>query len=105
CHRIIKSMTLKDTPTKEIKTAFLIGDCEGLDLNQATHLPTVSFVLDLLRKYSDFLALTVGHAVGINVNVVATLAFESLRPTLGGFFDNIELHGPNPAKWKTVLQK
>ncbi|CAG7718796.1 unnamed protein product, partial [Allacma fusca] len=80
----------KDTPGKEIRTAFFVGDCEGLDLNQATHIPTVSFVLNLLQQYSDFLALMVGQTIAFNVNYVATLAFESLRPVLGGVFDRIE---------------
>ncbi|CAG7830304.1 unnamed protein product [Allacma fusca] len=42
-HRIYRSMWDKDAPGKEIRTAFFIGDCEGLDLNQATHIPTVSY--------------------------------------------------------------
>ncbi|CAG7716837.1 unnamed protein product [Allacma fusca] len=104
-HRIIKSMMLKDTPTKEIRKVFFIGDCEGLDLNQATHLPTVSYALNIIRKYTDFVSLITGHVVGINVNYVATLAFESLHPALGNAFESIELHGSDKAKWKTVLQK
>ncbi|CAG7723607.1 unnamed protein product, partial [Allacma fusca] len=81
--RIVKSMQVKDTVDQEIRTAFFIGDCDGLDLNQSTHVPTVTYVLNLLQTHSDFLTLMVGHVIALNVNYVASLAFQSLRTTLG----------------------
>ncbi|CAG7724624.1 unnamed protein product [Allacma fusca] len=104
-HRIYRSLYAKDQAGKEVRTGFFVGDCEGLDLNQATHLPTVTYALETLRKYNDFLPLLVGHVVAFNVNYIATLAFESLRPLLGGVFDKIELYGPDKARYQAALKK
>ncbi|CAG7819718.1 unnamed protein product [Allacma fusca] len=103
--RLFESMIVKDSPTKEIRNVFVIGDWEGLDITQSTHLPTVRFAMHLLRTYREFLALGIGYAIGLNVNYVTTLMFESIRPILGGLFEKIELYGTNPAKWKIALQK
>ncbi|CAG7817725.1 unnamed protein product, partial [Allacma fusca] len=38
-HRVFKSMLDKDTPEREIRGAFIIGDCDGLEIIQTMHLP------------------------------------------------------------------
>ncbi|CAG7817726.1 unnamed protein product [Allacma fusca] len=104
-HRVIGSMLTKDTPENEIRGIFLIGDCEGLDLFQIAHLPTLSFVLNLMRTYSDFVGILLGRAVFINMNFATTALFNSFRPILGGVFSRMELYGTNKAKWKGALHK
>jgi hypothetical protein len=105
CFRMLESMIVKDTPTREVRNIFGIADWEGFDITQGTHAGTVRYVLHMLQTYSDFLGLGLGHAVIINANYLTTVGFESIKPVLGGAFDRLEILGTNKAKWQKVLKK
>jgi hypothetical protein len=104
-HRAMKSMIAKDTPEKEVRNVILIGDCEGLDLTQSTHIATVSYLLTLLRRYNDFISQILERGIFFNMNYVATVLFDSFRPILGGVFSKFELYSANEAKWKDAMMK
>ncbi|CAG7717076.1 unnamed protein product [Allacma fusca] len=75
---MLKSMQVKDTDKKEVRRVFLLGDWEGLDIKQVTHLP---------------------------MSYAAEVGLQMVKPLLGGLFGNIELFGTNKAKWMKALKR
>ncbi|CAG7707989.1 unnamed protein product [Allacma fusca] len=103
--RMMKSLLVKDTEGKEVRRIIFIGDWAGLDITQVTHAPTIRFCVDLVRSYLDFLTQMIGRFIGINVSYPAEVAFQLVRPFLGGVFERVDLFGTNKAKWSAVLRK
>ncbi|CAG7665166.1 unnamed protein product [Allacma fusca] len=100
-----KSMQVKDTDKKEVSRVFLLGDWEGLDITQIMHLPTMLYVIDMVRTYLDFLVAAVGYAVSINMSYAAEVGLQLIKPVLGGLFGKIEFYGTNKVKWMKALKR
>jgi hypothetical protein len=103
--RIGKSMLLKDTPEKPVRQAFFIADWEASDFADFAHLPTLNFVLRLMRTYVDILTEAWGYCVSINVNNAAKRGLDLVRPVIGGVLDKMDVYGEEKEKWMAGLKK
>ncbi|CAG7734102.1 unnamed protein product, partial [Allacma fusca] len=99
------SMLLKDTPEKPVHTAFFIADWDESDVKELAHLPTLNFLLRLLRAYADIFTESWGYCLLINVNPGAKKSLELIRPILPGVQSKVEVYGTNPEEWTPALKK
>ncbi|CAG7837342.1 unnamed protein product [Allacma fusca] len=103
--RIMKSMQAKDREGREIRQGVFVGDCEGLDMTQVAHIPTVVFVLTTAQTYRDIIAQALGQIIVINANYVTQIAADLARPLAGKLMENVEIYGTNKAKWSAELRR
>ncbi|CAG7726139.1 unnamed protein product [Allacma fusca] len=102
---ILQSIEAADTPDDEVREAVIIWDMDGFSMRQIGHVPTLSSIVRMGRKYSDLPLEFAGKVFLINANYVTKLAVDIARPFMGNVLEKVEVFASNRNVWLPRLLK
>jgi len=104
-YRIVKSIKAAATPERPVTEAIFILDFDGLNLQQVSSFPVMTFGLNLVMKNRELIMDYLGPTIFINANFLAENTIRLVRPALGPAFQKVEIYGTNKQTWIPKLRR
>ncbi|CAG7826954.1 unnamed protein product [Allacma fusca] len=100
---VFRSLFRNGSP--EMSEIVAIFDFGGFRMSEVTHLPTITYMMKIMKRYVNVVDACLQQALLINATFAVQVLIDRSRPFLGHLLEKVDIYGANKNKWIPVLRR